>query len=87
MGAGLMMLGHLLCCGLAAASQSPPAVGQVVLGSSDGVGWAVSNANTSISIAAEVPGCIHTDLLRFAGLARTLALAARCPPIHVESYG
>lgn len=45
------------------AASSAGAVEQVGLGSSDAVGWEVSNANGSISITAEVPGCIHTDLL------------------------
>jgi len=58
-----------LWCGLLAlwvhpaplAAASVEAVQQVGLGSGDGVGWSVSNANSSI--AAVVPGCVHTDLL------------------------
>ena len=65
-----------LWCGLLAlwvhpaplAAASVQAVQQVGLGSGDGVGWSVSNANSGsiagvAALPAAVPGCVHTDLL------------------------
>ena len=62
MSAAFLFAASLAC---AAGAGAGAAVVEVSLGSAGGYAtWTVSNGNGTIAdVAAEVPGCVHTDLL------------------------